>query len=776
MGKNKNKYRGVNNTPQTTQPVSAPTTFEGLEARAAESGVKIPDTPEVSDALDRLKVLIAAYESAKHETGKREVEALEMQEYVEGEQRKLVDDLQALQIQKRQLEEGRRTLEGDKAQLDEARRELVSDREALSIREQSVLAREADAAVGFIKLRGEALQKAHDELGRYSDRVQSLFDIATNKNLEAVEKIEAARERLFSELSKQLQTGGEHLKKQQELEKQLREAHWAKQAANEKEEQLEEYIARRAEEATNAVQRKLERLQVEVNDLEQECKDLQDQLRERDKAARDMGHLSPERVQNERAELRSRIQDLQNELDRRPGAEEAVELDHLRREEASWQQQRVQLLQENGRLQSQLNKKLVEVDEHESLRDVNKVLHANQELLRSTITDLEEQYSKKLDTKGAFPQLLEFDTDPKLKSAQNRLHDQVNLREFCQDLQNRLAQGVPNEIGPLYYRIEDLRAFVAGLAMSRLHLIHGISGIGKSSLPRAFAQAVGGFCDTVSVQAGWRDRNDLLGYYNSFERKYYESDFVQALYKAQMPQRANRIALVLLDEMNLSHPEQYAADLLDVLERTEASGRRFSLVHTRPAGALPQHLVDGRFLPLPRNVWFIGTANHDETTRDFAPKTYDRSFVLELPPRHAEFRPSVVQERAPVGLNALQKAFDNAIASKRSCAREALDWLHKNLRALLASRFEIGWGARLESQAASFVPVVVESGGSTWEALDQLASSRLLRSVRRRHDNQAEDLKQLLDVFESTWPDRKVAPARCNEIITEELRRLGASV
>ncbi|MBK6714586.1 MAG: hypothetical protein IPG57_05695 [Burkholderiales bacterium] len=52
-----------------------------------------------------------------------------------------------------------------------------------------------------------------------------------------------------------------------------------------------------------------------------------------------------------------------------------------------------------------------------------------------------------------------------------------------------------------------------------------------------------------------------------------------------------------------------------------------------PAPAL---LQNGRTLPLPGNVWFVGTANHDETTKDFADKTYDRAHVMELP-RHREF-------------------------------------------------------------------------------------------------------------------------------------------
>lgn len=756
----KNKLRGNTSDRQPAVPESP--TVESLETRAKASGVNIPDTPEGIDALERLKALIEAYESANLELEKREGEALKMREEADADRAKLNEEKQA-------FENERNLLDGEQRELSAKRGEFLE-------KEQSLLAREADAEAGFIKLRGELLQKAHDELEHYSDRIRKLFETSTSKNIEAVERIEEARERLFSSLREKLETGGVQLEKQQELERRLREAQWVKQAADEKEQQLEEHLARRTEEATEAAQAQLRRLEGQLKELESDCNELREELRRRDKAARDMGHLSHEQVQKERAELQGRIKQLRDELGTRPSADEAMELDQLRNEAASWQQERVRLMQDNGRLQSQLNKKLLEVDEHESLRDVNKALHANQELLRSTITELEEQYSKKLDAKGAFPQLLKFDEDQVLRTGQKGLLEQVDLRDFCQDLQNRLATGVTEEIGPLYYCIEDLRAFVAGLAMSRLHLVHGISGIGKSSLPRAFAQAVGGFCDTVSVQAGWRDRNDLLGYYNSFERKYYESDFVQALYKAQMPHRANRVALVLLDEMNLSHPEQYAADLLDVLERTESSERKFALVHTKPAGALPQHLIDGRFLPLPRNVWFIGTANHDETTRDFAPKTYDRSFVLELPPRHAGFKAGAVKDRAPVSLVALQTAFEKAIKAKQSSAEQALDWLDKNLRDPLGSRFEIGWGARLESQAASYVPVVVESGGSVWEAVDHLASSRLLRSVRRRHDNQPEDLKQLLDVFESKWPDKKANPARCMAIVTDELRRLGASV
>ena len=81
------------------------------------------------------------------------------------------------------------------------------------------------------------------------------------------------------------------------------------------------------------------------------------------------------------------------------------------------------------------------------------------------------------------------------------------------DVRNRMAADEA-----LFYDDRTIRCFLAGLAMSRLHLLQGISGTGKTSLPRAFAKALGGHADIVAVQAGWRDRQDLLGYYNAFDK------------------------------------------------------------------------------------------------------------------------------------------------------------------------------------------------------------------------------------------------------------------
>jgi len=138
----------------------------------------------------------------------------------------------------------------------------------------------------------------------------------------------------------------------------------------------------------------------------------------------------------------------------------------------------------------------------------------------------------------------------------------------------RLAQPLSSVMGwgkRLYYSEQDIRAFLGGIAMSKLHILQGISGTGKTSFPTAFARALGRRgrenYKLVEVQAGWRDRQALIGYYNSFERKFYETEFLTALYEARCSKFRAQIYIIILDEMNLSRPEQYFAYFLSKLEQ-----------------------------------------------------------------------------------------------------------------------------------------------------------------------------------------------------------------
>ena len=310
--------------------------------------------------------------------------------------------------------------------------------------------------------------------------------------------------------------------------------------------------------------------------------------------------------------------------------------------------------------------------------------------------------------------------------------------------------------------------------MSRLHLLQGISGTGKTSLPLAFARAVGSGSHLVEVQAGWRDRQDLIGHFNTFERRFYESEFLQAMYRASCPRYRDTPFIVVLDEMNLSHPEQYFADLLSALEQDQH--RQRLVLMTAPVDPAPRLLVDdGRKLQIPANVWFVGTANHDETTRDFADKTYDRAHVMELPRHREEFERRDVRPQQPVSLDALRNAFKKAMKDHEKDAKTAYGFLQQHLREMLGRRFRVGWGNRLERQMNSYVPVVIAAGGSVGEATDHIVATKLLRKIRDRHDNRPEDITALRDGILGAWQtlDNKTEPVQSEALLRDELHRLG---
>jgi MoxR-like ATPase len=325
----------------------------------------------------------------------------------------------------------------------------------------------------------------------------------------------------------------------------------------------------------------------------------------------------------------------------------------------------------------------------------------------------------------------------------------------------------------LYYSQKDVRSLIGGLSMSRLHLLQGISGTGKTSLPKAFARAIGAGSSVVEVQAGWRDRQDLIGHFNAFEGRFYESEFLLALYKASCPQYKDSPFVVVLDEMNLSHPEQYFADLLSALEQ-DIQNQQLVLMSSAVESP-PSLFKDGRILSIPSNVWFVGTANHDETTKDFADKTYDRAHVMELPRHRESFEYEDKQVLNPVSTVALQNAFEEAknIFAKESKA--SYRFLDERLGEILGKRFRVGWGNRLERQMENYVPVVLAAGGSIGEATDHIMATKLLRKIRDRHDNRPDDIIALREFIISEWTalDKKVSPEKSLKVLGEELHRLG---
>jgi hypothetical protein len=227
----------------------------------------------------------------------------------------------------------------------------------------------------------------------------------------------------------------------------------------------------------------------------------------------------------------------------------------------------------------------------------------------------------------------------------------------------------------------------------------------------------------------------------------------------------------VLDEMNLSKPEQYFADYLSKLEDLEGAdldGRGMvTLVPRSFAGGLPHRLVQqedgGVGLPLHDNVWFIGTANHDETTASFAPKTQSRAHVMELPrqpPSDTEMgiRPdSMKSVHGEVRFERLREAFVQAAEGRQVEAECAVEFFGSAMSRMDDIDDDLTWGPRLARQVRRFVPVVVESGGTLDLAVDHLLYTKLVRRMRDRYTIDDSARREILGALQTNWPSGEQA-------------------
>ena len=543
--------------------------------------------------------------------------------------------------------------------------------------------------------------------------------------------------------------------------------------------ELREHLEERAEQISA---RRVEALEHRVNEYDEllsQARSDRDRhaqtLRERAEADRRFGQRTPDEVLQALEQLRRERDELSEELRQRLSGDDQVRLESLIEEQRQWRQERQELLRSQAELTRRLEYTRSQALELETQRDVIGSLEGQRELLREANRQVRAEIDDLIarsEAESAFPACTDMDSDPGLQTTVTMSRETLQLDSFVEDLRHRIAQA--HDDRELFYTHEDLRAFVGGLAMGRLLLLQGISGTGKTSLPLAFARAVGGTASVVEVQAGWRDPQDLVGHYNNFEKRFHEKEFLQALYRAQTPRWQEALHIVLLDEMNLSHPEQYFSDMLSTLEREPDERQLNIMTHAVPQP--PRLFREGRALPIPQNVWFVGTANHDETTKNFADKTYDRSHVQEFPHRPEPFSIRSMDPMAPLTYASLRDAFETAIKRHEDVAAQAIRTLNDHLRGPLTENFGIGWGPRLERQISRYIPVVHAAGGASGEALDHILATRLIRKLRHRHDNRPEHLQELRETVLIVWDDFASDPKKSVDMLDSELRRLGVEV
>ena len=141
--------------------------------------------------------------------------------------------------------------------------------------------------------------------------------------------------------------------------------------------------------------------------------------------------------------------------------------------------------------------------------------------------------------------------------------------------------------------------------------------------------------EVVPVRPDWLDSRGLLGYLNPLTNEYVKTPFLSLLLdartevaRAKKEGRDPHPFFVVLDEMNLARVEHYFSDFLSALESDEPIPLHDD---ERVAdGAAESGIPVPRQLRVPKNVFFTGTVNVDETTYMFSPKVLDRAFTIEF--------------------------------------------------------------------------------------------------------------------------------------------------
>ena len=292
--------------------------------------------------------------------------------------------------------------------------------------------------------------------------------------------------------------------------------------------------------------------------------------------------------------------------------------------------------------------------------------------------------------------------------------DMVNLPELV----NRFVGFSASQLH-LYYDKKTIALWFAGLATSKIMILEGISGTGKTSLPYAMGKFFRNDNAIVSVQPSWRDRAEILGYLNEFTKRFNETDFLKALYETTYRDDLN---FITLDEMNLARIEYYFAEFLSVMEMPDVSEWKIDLVpDTQPQD--PTNLINGKLL-VPQNVWFIGTANKDDSTFTITDKVYDRACVIEMNVK-AKYIDVAFTPAINMSFEYLDGLFKKAL-EEYEMSTKSLDNLAKIDR-FITDNFKITFGNRILKQIKTYVPIFTACGFDENLGVDYFIAHKIIR-------------------------------------------------
>lgn len=631
---------------------------------------------------------LAELHTREAEIAKRELAVTEREQKADAgfaDKAKTLADEAARQHQANQEEANRLGKQADA--LAEERRGLEIAKAELVKREQAIVAGEQRRDAGFadersaldaelramrVKAESEVAELRGNQLSAMEEEVAKL----KAKRLEDVGQAEQAeRDRIRAEIAsemtawtrqqedtrKRLEAERTELEKQKgavfalqsELEGLRAELERNEKAMEVKESRLERQWQKRNDGMDDAIADRLEEERQSMESMKRELKAENDRLRESlriqielvgafDQLKQQLGDRDPAEILRELNSKTDELKRLRDELATRPTEEERARYQEMAAE-AERQRARV------AELVKQCNDSAALVSEAADLRRKNNELDADNKMLSQRASRFEgaanEAQAELERLRAAYERPAEVAARykeielPHVKAEKIR---QPKKDDTIDELTWLTGVGNACDNYGLHFHPRILRAFHTALKTaewSPVTILAGVSGTGKSELPRLYSHFGGLMFEPLSVQPNWDSQESMLGFFNSIDNKFDAQAILRFLAQSQKPWTdgtngddgypglQNAVCLVLLDEMNLAHPELYFAEFLSKLElRRGMKGSDVPFLPVKIGAGLPPYQ-----LPLGRNVLWTGTMNQDETTKSLSDKVLDRSIIIHFP-------------------------------------------------------------------------------------------------------------------------------------------------
>ena len=472
-------------------------------------------------------------------------------------------------------------------------------------------------------------------LNEYKQELEKEKEIFHNQleeeRVKKLEDINNTIENLYKEKENEINTQAEQLREQEAvLKTKIAEVQAKEKALDSQSELVYNQEKEKVQEEIKTYQDKVESFEMQNQVLREELTDLREELNQYEKFEdRDL----PREIEEKRDEI-SRLSKLLDEAIKIKN-DLKIELDQTNREN---EEKRKELYIENENLKKS-------IEDTERLRSDNEILkekensHKNHiEFLQGENKDLNERLQSIYSDGTEIEERIKDIKEKPYKKIQ--LNSQINTLDETKYLDS--IQANMKEYGVEYPR-RLLNAFHTALKsaeFSPLSVLSGVSGTGKSELPKLYSHFGGFNFLAEAVQPTWDSPASMIGYYNTIDRKFDSTNILKFLIQTSLSKNESPFGLkesmnmILLDEMNLAHIELYFAEFLSKFEQRRGSKDGDVNIDIQLGTALIHKL------PLDRNMLWIGTMNEDETTKSLSDKVLDRAFSINFP------RPTELKSRA----------------------------------------------------------------------------------------------------------------------------------